>query len=65
MEIFIAILMASLNIFKETALYIIFGFLVAGLLRVYLRPALVAHYFRKGRIRSVMYAAFLGIPIPL
>ena len=65
MEIVIAILAASLQIFKETALYIIFGFLVAGLLRMYLRPASVARYFRKGRIKSVIYAAFLGIPIPL
>jgi uncharacterized protein len=64
-DVILGILTASLNIFRETALYILFGFLVAGLLRVYLKPSSVAHYFRRGRIRSVVNASLLGIPIPL
>ncbi len=65
MDAILGILSASLNIFKETAIYILMGFLVAGLLRVYMPPSSVAHYFRRGRVRSVIYASLLGIPIPL
>lgn len=65
LEIILGILSSSLNIFRETSLYILFGFLVAGLLRVYLKPSSVAHYFRRGRVRSVLNASLLGIPIPL
>ena len=59
------ILTASWDIFKEASIYLLFGFVVAGLIRVYLQPGSVAHYFRRGRIRSVIYASLLGIPIPL
>ncbi len=65
MEIIIGILRASLEIFLETAVYLLLGFLVAGILRAFLRPASVARHFRDGRITSVIYAALLGIPIPL
>ena len=62
MEIIIGILAESGHIFKEAAVYVIFGFLIAGLLRVYLQPSSVAHYFRQGRLKSVVYASLLGIP---
>ena len=65
MEIIVEIIKASWSVFREAAFYILLGFLVAGVLRVYLRPESVAHYFQKGRIRSVLYASLLGIPIPL
>jgi uncharacterized protein len=52
-------------VFHEAALYVLFGFIVAGLLRMYIHPESVAHYFRHGRLRSVLYASLLGIPIPL
>lgn len=65
MEIVIGILRASLEIFLETAVYLLLGFLVAGVLRSFLRPASVAKRFRQGRITSVVYSALLGIPVPL
>jgi len=65
MDIILDILRSAGNVFREAALYILFGFAVAGLLRIYIRPDSVAHYFRQGRLRSVVYASLLGIPIPL
>lgn len=65
MEIVLNILMASLHVFKEAAFYLLLGFVVAGILRVYIRPESVAHYFHRGRFRSVLYAGLVGIPIPL
>lgn len=56
---------ASWNIFREASLYVLVGLLVAGIIRVYLRPDTIARYFRRGRIRSVFNASLLGIPIPI
>jgi uncharacterized membrane protein YraQ (UPF0718 family) len=65
MEILLDILIASLNIFREAAVYLLLGFTLAGILRVYVQPESVAHYFHRGRFKSVLYAALVGIPIPL
>lgn len=65
MEIVLNILIASLHIFREAAVYLLLGFVFAGILRVYVRPESVAHYFHRGRFKSVLYAALLGIPVPL
>jgi uncharacterized protein len=65
MEIVLNTLAASLNVFREAAVYLLLGFVIAGILRVYIRPESVAHYFHRGRFRSVLYAALVGIPIPL
>ncbi|MFH0823878.1 MAG: hypothetical protein V2B18_14100 [Pseudomonadota bacterium] len=59
------ILEASVAVFREAAVYILFGFLVAGIIRMYLQPESVAHYLSRGRFRSVFYASLFGIPIPL
>ena len=65
MSIILDIFQAAGNVFYEAALYVLLGFAVAGLLRVYIQPDSVAHYFRHGRLRSVVYASLLGIPVPL
>jgi len=65
MEIIIEILAASWQVFREAALYILLGLSVAGLMRVYITPESVGHYFRRGRFKSVLYASLLGVPIPL
>jgi uncharacterized protein len=65
MGIVIEILAASVQVFSEAAVYILFGLMVAGIMRLYLQPESVAHYFYRGRFRSVLYAALLGIPLPL
>jgi uncharacterized protein len=49
----------------ESAPFILFGLLVSGLLRVFLPPSMVSRHLGHGRIRSVIKAALLGIPIPL
>ena len=65
METLLLIIASSIKVFTEAALYILFGFVVAGMLRVYIQPDSVAHYFYRGRFKSVLYASLLGIPIPL
>lgn len=65
MDIVLNIATASLQIFLEAAVYLLLGFVFAGILRVYVRPESVTHYFHRGRFKSVLYAALIGIPIPL
>ncbi len=59
------VLQASWTILNQASLYILFGLLVGGLLKVFLSPAYVAAHLGSGRYRSVFKAALLGIPIPL
>ena len=49
----------------ESSVYVLFGLLVSGILHVFLSPSSVVRHFSKGRFRSVLKAALLGIPIPL
>ncbi len=65
MELFIQIATASWDFFREASIYLLVGFFVAGIIRVYLSPDSIAHYFRRGRFASVIYASLLGIPVPL
>lgn len=65
METLLQIITESLRIFKEASAYLLLGFLAAGIMRAAVKPALVARYFKRGRLRSVFYASLIGIPIPL
>jgi len=53
------------DLLLESSVYIFFGLLVSGLLRVFLNPNSVAKHLGHGRFRSVFKAALLGIPLPL
>jgi uncharacterized membrane protein YraQ (UPF0718 family) len=58
-------LSSSWNLLNQSAVYMLFGLLVGGLLKEYLSPAYVANHLGSGRFSSVFKAALLGIPIPL
>lgn len=49
----------------EMAPYMCLGFLMAGLLHVFVNPKIIIRFLGKGRIKSVFYATLLGIPLPL
>ncbi|MFH1114238.1 MAG: hypothetical protein V1792_09980 [Pseudomonadota bacterium] len=65
METLLHIGSSTWDFFREASIYLLLGFLTAGIIRVYVTPDSVAHYFRRGRFGSVLYASLLGIPIPL
>jgi uncharacterized membrane protein YraQ (UPF0718 family) len=65
MGIIISVLQASWQLLLEASVYILFGMVVGGLLKVFLSPSFVADNLGKGRISSVIKAALFGIPIPL
>ena len=65
MAIIISVLQESWHLLLEASVYILFGMLVGGLLKVFLNPSFVADHLGKGKFSSVIKAALFGIPIPL
>lgn len=65
MEFITNVLSASWHLLLDASVFILFGLLVSGLLRVFLNPNSVIRHLGRGRFASVFKAAFLGIPIPL
>lgn len=65
MEILAAILRETWHILEDSSVYVIFGLLIAGLLKVFVSPGIVSRHLGRGRFASVFKAALLGVPLPL
>ncbi len=65
MQFVINALAESWHLLVDSSVYMLFGILVGGLLKVFLSPAYVARHLGQGRIASVFKAALLGVPLPL
>ncbi len=65
MNILYKILMESWDIYLDVAIYMLFGFFVAGLLYVFFKPEKIKQYLGTGKIKPVILSALFGIPIPL
>ncbi len=52
-------------VFRDASPYILFGFAVAACLHVLLPVSQVQRLLGGGRLRSIVYASLLGIPLPL
>lgn len=59
------IVVESWHLLLEAGIYMLFGMLVGGLLKVFLSPAYIARHLGQGRFLSVFKAALLGVPMPL
>lgn len=64
-EFLLQVLWQTWNIFKQASLFLLFGFLFAGVLAVLVPEEALARLFRKGKIRSVLWASAVGAPLPL
>ena len=67
LTLFSGILLASWEIFVEAAPYLIFGLGIAGLLNALVPDQKIVDYLgaSAGRVRSVVNAALVGLPLPL
>lgn len=65
MEIFQQIIVEFWVVLGEMAPYLLFGFIVAGILSVFISPELVEKNLGGGRFAPVFKASLLGIPLPL
>jgi len=59
------ILLESWNIYLDVAIYMLFGFFIAGILYVFFKAGKIKEYLGTGKIRPVILSALFGIPIPL
>ncbi len=65
MSFFLSMLYEAWRLLLESSVYIVFGLVVSGLVRMFLNPANVAKHLGGKRFTSVIKAALLGIPLPL
>jgi uncharacterized membrane protein YraQ (UPF0718 family) len=49
----------------ESALLLLFGFMLAGVLRTLITPAALSALFGRGRLTQILTASIFGIPLPL
>ena len=64
-EFLLQVLWQTWTIFKQASLFLLLGFLLAGVLAVVVPEQALARLFRKGKIRSVLWASAIGAPLPL
>lgn len=65
MNFLVSVLQEAWHLLLDASIYILFGLLIGGLLKVFLNPSFVASHLGRGRFMSVIKAALFGIPIPL
>ena len=58
-------LLSLLNVVCEMAPYLLLGFFIAGVLHVFVPQRFYARYLSRNNKLSVVWAALLGIPLPL
>jgi uncharacterized membrane protein YraQ (UPF0718 family) len=52
-------------ILKEASIFLLFGFALAGVLAVLVRASTLRSLFGRGKVKSVLWASAIGIPLPL
>ena len=65
MNILYKVLNSSWDIYLDVAAYMLFGFLIAGIIYVFFKADKIRKYLGTGRIKPVILSALFGIPIPL
>jgi len=65
MSILYEILKETWYLYLDVAIYMLFGFFIAGILYVFFKADKIKQYLGKGKIKPVILSALFGIPIPL
>jgi len=58
-------LLSLLNVVCEMAPYLLLGFLIAGILHVFVPQKFYSKYLSRHNKLSVLWAALMGVPLPL
>ncbi|HEV8647747.1 MAG TPA: SO_0444 family Cu/Zn efflux transporter [Burkholderiales bacterium] len=64
-DFLIRVLWETWNIFRQASVFLLFGFLIAGVLAVIVPEKTLARLFRTGKLKSVLWASTIGAPLPL
>ena len=65
MDKIVEIIAETWTVTQQMAPYLLFGFLMAGILSVFVSPALVEEHLGRRGLRQTIKAALLGVPLPL
>lgn len=65
MEVIWSILRESWQFLLMSSPYLLLGIGVSGVIRSFLSPEIIARYLGSNSIKSVLYAALFGVPLPL
>lgn len=65
MDIILGVLRESIYLLGEMAPYLLFGYFVAGILKVLVSQEKIVSFLGSGKITSSINASILGIPLPL
>lgn len=65
MDMITDILAASWDIYLDVAVYMLFGFFIAGILYVFFKTDKIRKHLGRGKVKPVFLSALFGIPIPL
>lgn len=64
-KIFIKIILESWDILADVSIYILIGLFLSGILFAFFKQKNIVKYLGSGKIRSVFFAALIGMPLPL
>ena len=64
-DVLLQVLLEIWEILKEASVFLLFGFLVAGTLAVLVPKGLFTRLLGTGKVKSVLWASVIGIPLPL
>jgi len=65
MALIVPILQSSWQILQESAIFILFGFFMAGLLKAFISDEFIGKHLGRNSFITVVKASLLGIPLPL
>src|SRR2546425_13139262 len=64
-DFLLGVLWATWDILKDASVFLLFGFLLAGVLAVLVPGRLLTRLVGAGKIKSVLWGSVLGAPLPL
>ncbi|MBV9532874.1 MAG: SO_0444 family Cu/Zn efflux transporter, partial [Bradyrhizobium sp.] len=64
-EFLLGVLWATWEILKDASVFLLLGFLVAGVLAVLVPRSVMTRLVGTGKVRSVLWASVMGLPLPL
>jgi len=59
------VLWETWDILKDASIFLLFGFVLAGILAVLVPAKLLSKLFGTGKVKSVLWASAIGAPLPL
>jgi uncharacterized membrane protein YraQ (UPF0718 family) len=64
-DFLLRVVLETWSILEEASIFLLFGFVLAGVLAVLVPARTVIRFFGRGRVKSVLWSSTIGVPLPL